>query len=94
MPCLDVALTPFLGEPCQKGFKWSASEVMVDECGVDAEGLIRTGLRSHSREWPTRMEVGAPWGAIMERSCVWTSVSVVVAVVGYASVTPDQLDGG
>ena len=38
-PCLDVALTPFLGEPCQTGFEWSTSEVMVDECGIDAEGL-------------------------------------------------------
>ena len=40
------------------------------------------------------MEVGPPWGAMMVRSCVWTSASAVVAVARDASVMPDHLDGG
>ena len=35
---LDLALAPFLGEPCRSGFEWWTAGV-VDECGVDAEGM-------------------------------------------------------
>jgi hypothetical protein len=36
---LDLALTPFLGEPCEPGFEGSTAGVVVDECGVVAEGM-------------------------------------------------------
>ena len=35
--CLDLAVTPFLGEPSESGFEWTTAGVVVDECGVDAE---------------------------------------------------------
>jgi len=37
--CLDLAVTPFLGEPSEPGFEWSTAGVVVYECGVDAEGV-------------------------------------------------------
>jgi hypothetical protein len=35
---LDLALTPFLNEPSEPGFEWSAVGV-VNGCGVDSEGV-------------------------------------------------------
>lgn len=36
---LDLAVTPFLGEPCESGFEWSTAGVVVHQRGVDAEGV-------------------------------------------------------
>ena len=44
---LDLAVTPFLGEPRETGFEWPTAGVMVDECGVDAERVAN----------PERLEV-------------------------------------
>ena len=86
--CLDLAVTPFLGEPCESGFGWPTAGMVVDECGVDTERVAD----------PERLEVrfegvtdengsGAALGdAIMERCCVWTSKRVVVAMARDASV--------
>ena len=37
--CLDLALSPFLGEPCKSRFEGLTAGVVVHECGVDAEGV-------------------------------------------------------
>ena len=36
---LDLAVTPFFGEPCETGFEGSTAGMVVCECGVDAEGV-------------------------------------------------------
>ena len=36
---LNLAATPFLGEPSEPGFEWSTTGVVVCKCGVDAEGV-------------------------------------------------------
>ena len=83
-------------ELCESGFEGPTAGMVVDECGVDAERMAD----------PERLKVrfegvtdengsGAALGAvIMERCCIWTSASVVVAMVREASVMPDHLDGG
>lgn len=38
-PCLDFAVTPLLGEPCESGLEWSTAGVVIYQCGVDAEGV-------------------------------------------------------
>ena len=45
--CLDLAATPFFGEPREARFEWTTAGVMVDERGVDAEGVAN----------PERLEV-------------------------------------
>ena len=85
---------PFLGEPCETGFEWSTAEVVVDECGVDVERVADPECLEVRFEGVTmRMEMGPPWGTMMERGCVWTSGSIV-ATVRNASVMLDHLDGG
>ena len=73
---LGLALTPLLGEPCQTRFKWSTSEVMVDECGVDAEGSAD----------PDRYQV--LFKGVTDKDGVWTSANAVVAVARDALVMP------
>lgn len=34
---LDLAVTPFFGEPCEAGFEWSTTGMVVHECCIDAE---------------------------------------------------------
>lgn len=36
---LDLAVTPFLGEPCEPGFEWPTAGVVEHECSIDAEGV-------------------------------------------------------
>ena len=70
--------------------------MVADECGVDAERMADPERLEFRFEGVTDENgSGAALGAaIMERSCVWTSESVVVAMAREASVMPDHLDGG
>ena len=46
--CLDLAVTPFLGEPCETGFEWPTAGVSA--VAMQSGWQIRSALRSDLRE--------------------------------------------
>jgi hypothetical protein len=79
---LDLAVIPFLGEPCEPGFEWLTAGEVLHVCGVGTKGMADPEGFEVRFEGVTRRGWMLHLGARMVRSWVWTTAM------------PDHLDGG
>ena len=85
--CLDFAVTPFLGELTETGFERSTAEVVVDECGADAERVANPEHLEIGFEGVTDEDgCGAALRLMVERRWVWTYRVWAISGMGYYRV--------